>query len=43
MTVKAIRKIRLPSTTNKPRGAKSGLTAKAREILARTRVARSVR
>lgn len=28
---------RLPSTVNRPRGAKSGLTAKAREILDRTK------
>lgn len=28
-------RIRLPSTVNRPRGAKSGLSAKAREILER--------
>lgn len=33
------RRIRLPSTVNRPRGAKSGLTAKAREILERTKLA----
>lgn len=31
------RRIRLPSTVNRPRGAKSGLTPKAREILERTK------
>jgi hypothetical protein len=34
------RKIRLKSTVNKPAGAKSGLSAKAREILERTRQAK---
>ena len=32
-------RIRLPSTVNRPRGAKSGLTKKAREILERTKKA----
>jgi hypothetical protein len=30
-----------PSQNNKPKGAKSGLTAKAREIIARTKAART--
>lgn len=33
------RRIRLPSTVNRPRGGKSGLTPKAREIPERTRAA----
>lgn len=32
------RRIRLPSTVNRPRGAKSGLSAKAREILDRLKL-----
>lgn len=39
MTAKSTRKLRLPSTVNRPRGAKSGLSAKAREVLERTRKA----
>ncbi len=39
MSAKVVRKVRRPSKVNRPRGAKSGLTAKAREILARTRTA----
>lgn len=31
-------RIRLPSTVNRPRGAKSGLSAKAREILERLKL-----
>lgn len=34
------RLLRIPSTVNRPRGAKSGLSAKAREIIAKTRAAR---
>lgn len=36
-------RIRLPSTVNRPRGGKSGLTPKAREILERTRAAVKVK
>lgn len=31
-------RIRLPSTVNRPRGAKSGLSARAREILERLKL-----
>lgn len=36
-------RIRLPSTVNRPRGAKSGLSAKAREILERLKLERAKR
>ena len=36
-------RIRLPSTVNRPRGAKSGLSKKAREILDRLQKMRAER
>ena len=36
-----MRRPRLPSTVNRPRGAKSGLSKKAREILDRLKKLRS--
>lgn len=34
------RRLKLKSTVNRPAGSKSGLTAKAREIIARTKAAK---